>query len=134
MDNTIKFIDQRLLQLRALIPQFREHSTDAETRIANEIITWELKRFEAIQALEKKLCDLRKLIPAYKARCTANEYVLADQIINLELQLYAAKSNNLAPHQPAPQQPASQPFAQQPPRSNKMPKISTDRPKHIPNL
>ena len=98
MDNTIKFIDQRLSQLRALFPRFREHLTEVETRIANEIITWELKRFEAIHALEKKLCDLRTLIPAYKAGSTANNYVLAGQIINLELEQIAAKSNNFAPH------------------------------------
>ena len=74
------------------------------------------------------------MIPVYKARSPANEYDLAYQIIYLELRLIAAKSNNLAPHQPAPQQPAAQSFAQQPLRSNEMHEISTDRPQHIPNL
>ena len=50
MDN-INLINQRLAQLRALIPQFRTHSSAAETRLANEIITLELKRIEAIHAL-----------------------------------------------------------------------------------
>ena len=78
MGNTIKLIDQQLSQLRGLILRFRELSTAAEIRLANEIITRELKRFDAIQALNKKLGDLRKLIPVYTARFPANEYVLAD--------------------------------------------------------
>ena len=109
MDKYIKLINQRLLQLRAIIPRFKGHSTTAENRLANEIITCELKRIEAINALEKNLGDLRKLIPVYKARCPANENVLADQIINLELQLIAAKFNQPAPHPSAPLPPAQQP-------------------------
>ena len=70
MDN-IKLIDQRLKQLRALIPQSRAHSAAVETRLANEIINLELKRIEAIQALEKKLGELRGLIQVYKARFPA---------------------------------------------------------------
>ena len=128
MDNNIKFIDQQLLQLRALIPKFRVHSTAAENRLTNEIITWELNCFQAIQALEKKLGDFRKLILLYKARSSANEHVLADQIINYELQVIAANSNDLAPHHPAPQQSAPQPPAQQPLHSNNIPEISSDRP------
>ena len=58
MDN-IKLIDQRLAQLRALIPQSRAHSAVEETGLANEIINLELKRIEAILALEKKLNELR---------------------------------------------------------------------------
>ena len=84
MDN-INLINQRLAQLRAQIPQFRTHSSAAETRLANEIINLELKRIEAIHALEKKLGELRGLIPVYKARGPAYEHVLADQIINLDL-------------------------------------------------
>ena len=67
MDNNIKLIDDRLAQLRSLIPQLRTHSLAAETRLANEIITLELKRIEAIHTLEKKLTELRVLIPLYKA-------------------------------------------------------------------
>ena len=93
MDNKIKLIDKRLSQLRALIPRFRADSPAGENRLANEIITCEIKRIEVINALEKKLCDLKQLIPVYKARCPANENVLADQIINHEVQLIAAKSN-----------------------------------------
>ena len=78
MDNNIKLIDQRLSQLRTLIPRFRADSPAAENRLANKIITCELKRIEAINALEKKLGDLQQLIPVYKARCPANENVLAD--------------------------------------------------------
>ena len=39
MENNIKLIDQRLAQLRALIPRFRAHSTEAETTLANKIIS-----------------------------------------------------------------------------------------------
>ena len=83
MDNYIKLIDQQLSQLRTFIPRFKADSPAAEIRFANEIITCDLKRIEAINALEKKLGDLQQLIPVYKARCPANENVLADQIINL---------------------------------------------------
>ena len=38
MENNIKLIDQQLSQLRALIPRFKDHSTEAENRLANEII------------------------------------------------------------------------------------------------
>ena len=55
MDNNIKLIDQQLSQLRALIPRFKGHSTAVENRLATEIITCELNRIEAINALEKKL-------------------------------------------------------------------------------
>ena len=53
MDIDINLIDQRLAQLRSLIRQFRIHLSAAETRFANEIITLELKRIDAIHALEK---------------------------------------------------------------------------------
>ena len=134
MDNNIKLIDQRLSQLRALIPQFRKHSTAAENRLANKIITWELKRIEAINALEKKLGDLRKLIPVYKARWPANENVLADQIIHLELQLISAKSNQPSANQPSSHPPVPQPPAPHPIQSNDMVGILTERPRQIPNL
>ena len=51
MDNNIKLIDQRLSQYRSLIPRFRADSPDAENWLANEKITCELKRIEAINAL-----------------------------------------------------------------------------------
>ena len=112
MDDNIKLIDQQILQLRALIPRFKGHSPADENRLA-EIITCELKRIEAINALEKNLGDLKNLIPVYKARCPENKNVLADQIINLELQLIAAKSKQFAPHPLAPLPPAQQPFVLQ---------------------
>ena len=90
MGNNIKLIDQRLSQLSGLIPRFKDHSTEAENRLANEIIRWEIKRIEAIQVLEKKLGKLRALIPVYKAQCPAYEHLLADQIITLDLQIIAA--------------------------------------------
>ena len=132
-------IDQRLSQLRALIPRFKGHSTAAENRLANEVITWELKRIEAINALGKKLGDLRKLIPVYKGRCPANKNVLTNQIINLELQLIAAKSNQPAPHPSAPLPPAQLPHIShqnsvQPIQSNDMDGNYTGRPQQIPNL
>ena len=105
----MKLIDQRLSQLRALIPRFREHSLAAENRLANEIITWELKRIEAIQALEKKLSELRALIFVYKTRCPAYEHVLADRIINLDLQIIEAKYNQYLSHPRAPHPLAAQP-------------------------
>ena len=115
MDNNIRLIDQRLSQLRALIPRFREHSLAAENRLANEIITWELNRIKAIQALEKKLGELRALIPVYKTCCPAYEHVLAEQIIDLDLQIIEAKSNKhlsqpRAPHSPAAEPPVAQPI------------------------
>ena len=85
MDNNIKLIDQRLSQLRTLIARFKDHSTEADNRLANEIIRWEIKRIDAIQVLEKKLGELRAFIPVYKAQCPAYEHMLADQIINIDL-------------------------------------------------
>ena len=101
-------IDQRLAQLRVLITQSRAQSAAAETPLANEIITLELKRIEAIHALEKKLAEVRVLIPLYKARGRAYEHVFVDQIINLDLHLIAAKSNQHLPHPPSPQLSAPQ--------------------------
>ena len=95
MDNNIQFIDQRLAHLWTLIPQYRAQSAAAEKRLADTIITSEIKRIEAIHALEKKLGELRALIPVYKARHPTNEHVLAKQIINLDLQLIAAKTKTI---------------------------------------
>ena len=134
MDNNIKLIDQRLSQLRAFIPRFREHSTAAENRLANEIITWELKRIQAIHALEKKLGDLRNLIPLYKARFPANEHELTDQIINVEIQLISAKSQQPLPHQSAPHHLTLQQPASQETQSNDMITISSDHHQKIPNV
>ena len=134
MDNNINLIDQRLAHIRTLIPQFRQHSSAAEIRLANEIITLEIKRIEAIHAIEKKPVELRGLIPVYKTRVSAYEHVLADQIINLDLQLIAAKSNQHLPDYPA----QHQPHRRYPHRSkhnqNDMAEIFTERPRQIPNL
>ena len=92
IDNNIQFIDQCLAHLRSLIQQFRAQSAAAGKRLADTIITLEIKRIEAIHALERRLGELRALIPVNKARCLTYEHVLAKQIINLDLQLIAAKT------------------------------------------
>ena len=76
MDNNINLIDQRLAQLRALIPQSSAHSAAAATRLANEIINKELKRIKTIQALDKNLGKLQALILIYKARYSAHDVCL----------------------------------------------------------
>ena len=120
MNNNIQFIDQRLAHLRTLIPQSRAQSAAAETRLADTIITLEIKRIEAIHAIEKRHSELRALIPVYKARHPTYEHVLAKQIINLDLQLIAAKTkqfptqsptqHSFAPHPSEPQPPTLQPI------------------------
>ena len=134
MDNNINLIYRRLSQLRSLIPQFRTHSSSAEIRLANEIITLEPKRIEAIHVIEKKLGELRGLIPVYKARGPSYKQMLADQIINLDLQLIAAKSNQHLPEQPSKHTPAPQIPAPEQIQSNDMAEIFTERPRQIPNL
>ena len=74
MDNNIQFIDQRIAHLCTLIPQCRAQSAAAKKRLADSIITLEIKRIEAIHAIEKRL---RALIPVYKVRCPTYEHVLA---------------------------------------------------------
>ena len=149
MDNNIQFIDQRIAHLRILIPQCRAQSAAAQKRLANTIITLEIKRIKAIHALEKRLAELQALIPVYKARCPTYEHVLAKQIINLDLQLIAAKTNQFPKNPPASHPPAlhhhtlhsfaphlQEPniFAPQPLESNDMVGILTDRPRQVPNL
>ena len=85
MDNNIQFIDQRIAYLRTLILQCRAQSAVAEKRLADTIITLEIKRIKSIYALEKILGDLRDLISVYKARFPTYKHVLAKQIINLDL-------------------------------------------------
>ena len=139
MDNNIQFIDQRLAHLCSLIPQCKAQSAAAEKRLADTIITLEIKQIKAIHALGKRLGELRTLIPVYKARCPTYEYVLAKQIIHLDFQLIAAKTNKFSTHPPAqlptaPHPPATNQFAQQLLQSNKMAGILTERPRQIPNL
>ena len=98
-----------MFQLRGLISRFRAHSIAAEHRLANDIITYELKRIEALQVFEKKLGEIKILVPVYKACCPAIEHLLDVQIINFELKLIAAKSNKQAPHTSAQLPPAQQP-------------------------
>ena len=98
MDNNIQFIDQRIAHLCSLIPIYKARSTAAEKRLADTIITLEIKRIEAIRVLEKSLGELRALIPVYKARSPTFEHVLAKQIINLDLQLIAAKTKQFPTH------------------------------------
>ena len=126
IDNNIKLIDQRLAQLRALIPQSRAQSAAKETRIVNEIINLELKLIEAIKALKKKFNNLTKCTPVYKA--PEYEHVLADQIINLDFQLISAKSNHPLPNQPESHPPAPQQPAPQPKQLSDMAKLFTDCP------
>ena len=138
MDNNIQIIDQRLAHLRSIIPQCRAQS-ETEKRLADTIITLEIKRIEAIHALEKRLGELRALILVYKARCPTYEHVLAKQIINLDLQLIAAKTKQFLPHPPA-----AHPFALHPPatnlptpqplQSNDMAGVLPERPQQVPNL
>ena len=58
MNNNIQFIDPRLTHFRTLVPQCKAQSADAEKRLADTIITFEIKRIEAIHALEKRLGEL----------------------------------------------------------------------------
>ena len=101
-NNNIQFIYQRLAHLRTLIPQCRAQSAAAEKRLADTLITLEIKRIEAIHALEKKLGELRALIQIYKALNPTYKHVLAKQIIDIDLQLIEAKSKNFPTHSPAP--------------------------------
>ena len=66
MDNNIQFIDQQLEYLRSLISQCKAQSAAVAKRLADTIITLEMKRIEAIHAIEKRLGELRSLIPVYK--------------------------------------------------------------------
>ena len=138
MNNNIHFIDQRIAHLGLLIPQCRAQSAAAETRLADSIITLEIKRIEAIYAIEKRLGKLRALISVYKARCYTYEHVLAKQIINLDLQLISAKTNQFKTYHPAAfpfeihqltlHQPAINLPAPQLVHSNNMAGILTERP------
>ena len=142
MENNIKLIYQRLLQLRALIQRFKDHSTEAENCLASEIFCLEIKRIDAVQLLEKKLGKLKALIPVYKAQFPAYEHLLADQIIIIDLQIIAAKSNHPSSHPSSPPPAAPQLSVQQPPipqsyqpiQSNNMAKNFNGRPQQIPNL
>ena len=134
MDMNIKFIDQQLTQLRALIPQSRAQSAAEEIRLANEIINLELKRIEAISALERKLNKLTKLIPVYKARFPAYEHVCANQIINFDLRLISATANQPLSNQPESHSPALKRPAPQLIQSNDMVGRFKDRFRQIPNL
>ena len=58
MDNNIQFIDQRLAHFCLLIPQCRAQSAASEKRLADTIITLEIKRIVAIHALESRLGEL----------------------------------------------------------------------------
>ena len=133
MDNNIKIIDQRLAHFSSLIPQCRAQSAAAEKRIADTIITLEIKRIKAIHACEKRLGELRSYIPVYKARCRTYEHVLAKQIINLDLQLIAAKTKQFLQHPPTANLPALHSFAPnqltpQPLQSDDMANVLTERP------
>ena len=139
MDNNIQFIDQRLAHLRTLIPQCRGQSAAAEKRLADTIITLEIKRIEAIHAFEKKLGELRALIPVYKARHPTYEHVLAKQIINLDLQLIATKTKQFTTYSPTPHPFELHPYDPQSPtpqpiQLNDMANILTERPRQIPNI
>ena len=139
MDNNMQIINQRLFHLRSLITQCRAQSAAAEKRLADTIITLEIKRIEAIHAFEKRLGELRALIPVYITRCHTYKHVLAKQIINLELQFIAIKLNKYLPHRPA-----AHPYALHPPatnlptpqplQSNDMAGALTERLQQVPNL
>ena len=91
-------IDKPLAQLRNLIPECREQSAGAEKRLADTIITMEIKRIEAIHALDNRRGELRALIPIYKARSPTYEHLLAKQIIDFDLQRIAAKTKQFPTH------------------------------------
>ena len=148
-NNNIQLIDQRIAHLRTLIPQCSAQSAAAEKRLADTIITLEIKRIEAIHAHEKRLGELRALIPVYKDRWPTYEHVLAKQIINLDLQHIAAKTNQFPTHPPAPYQfathppeahssaphpPATNLPTPQPLQSNDMAEVLTERFRQVPNL
>ena len=57
MENYIKLINQQLLQLCALIPKFKNYSTETENRLAYKIICWKIKRIEAIKFLIRNLAS-----------------------------------------------------------------------------
>ena len=135
--------------LRSLIPQWKAQSAATEKRLADLIITMEIKRIQANHTLEKRLGELRALIPVYKARNPTYEHERAKQIIDLDLQLIAAKSTQFPIHPTAlhsqtvylfvPQPPLLQPFAPQPPapqqlQLNDMAEFLNKRPRQIPNL
>ena len=149
MDNNIQFIYQRIAHLRSLIPQCRAQSLAAEKRLADTIITLEIKRIEAVNALEKRLGELRALIPGYKARSPTYEHKLAKQIIELDLQLIAAKPKQFPTHPPAEHPfathlPAQIPHAPHPLSPHRLEPqfvqlddiagILSERPRQIPNL
>ena len=120
MDNNIQLIDQRHAHLRSLIPRCKAQSSAAEKRLADLIITMEIKRVLAINTLEKRLGELRALIPVYKERNLTYEHVLAKQIIDIDLQLIEAKSKNFptfsfVPHPSAAHSLLPQPFSSLPP-------------------
>ena len=147
--NNIQFIYQRLALLRSLIPQCKAQSAAAENkRLADTIITLEIKRFETIHALENRLRRLRALIPLYKARSPTYEHVLAKQIIDLDLQLIAPRTKQfsthplaqhpLATHPRAPFPLAPYPLAPhqseaQPVQLDDMVGFLSERPRQVPN-
>ena len=143
-NNNIQLIDQRLAHLPTLIPQCREKSAGAENRLADTIITLDIKRIEAIHALEKRLGELRAPIPIYKARSPTYKHVLAKQIIDFDLQLIVAKTKqfptnptpqNLLVHYPrAPLVPTARPPIPQQIQLNNMNGVLAERPRHFPNL
>ena len=139
MEINIQINYQRIAHLRSLISQSRAQAAAAEKRLADTIISLEIKRIKAIYALEKRLVELRALIPVYEARCPTYEHVLVKQILNLELQLIAAKTNQYLPHPPAAHQFALHPPATnlptpQPLQSNDMAGALTERPQQVSNL
>ena len=134
MNNNIILIDQRLAQLRRLISRFRIHSTASKTRLPYEIITYQLKRINAIHARDKKLGELRGLIPVYKARCPAYKPFLADYIINLEHKLISLKSSQFLPKQSLSHPPVTHPPTPQPIQSNYIAGFFTKHPRQIPNF
>ena len=92
MDNDIQFIDQRLAHHYTLIPQRTAQSAATEKRLADTIITLEIKRIEALYTIKMSLSELRALIPVYDARFPTSEHVLAKQIIYLHLKLIATNT------------------------------------------
>ena len=149
MDNNIQFIDQRIAHLWSLIPICKARSTAAEKRMADTIITLEIKHIKAMGVLENRLGQLRAHIPVFKARCPTYVHVLAKQINSLDLQLIATKTKQFPTHPPAPQlfapnppatlSPPSLSLEQHPPvpqpvQINDIARILTERPRMIPNL
>ena len=94
MDNKIQFIDQRFAHLRLLIPQCKAQSAAADKRLDDTIITLEIKRIEAINALEIKLASSELLSQYIKPDTLHMNMSLPIKLLILISILSQRKQNN----------------------------------------